>query len=207
MSPETVAHIFEPFFTTKEVGKGTGLGLSMVYGTVEQAGGCIVVDSERGRGTTFRLYFPPARAAAAADPASAPPPPARPQLATVMVVDDQPQVRDIAAAALRRDGYRVLTASSGREALALAGAKGARLDLLLTDASMPEMGGRELASLMIETHPGLRVLVMSGYSAEALGMTGLERGIGVLPKPFTQAALRSRVRDLLATRNEVRSET
>ncbi len=197
MSGETLTHIFEPFFTTKDVGKGTGLGLSMVYGTVQQVGGFIDVESEPQKGTTFRLYFPPARERAEAPPPP-PPVPVVPHLATILVVDDQAAIRDLAIATLRRAGYRVLSAASGKEALALAGARGARLDVLLTDATMPGMNGRELAELLVKIHPGLRVIIMSGYSAATLGLSGLPDTHVILPKPFTQATLKEKIRELLS---------
>ena len=139
MSPETQAHIFEPFFTTKEVGKGTGLGLSMVYGTVKQTGGYIFVDSESGRGATFRMYFPPSTRTAAGAPVE------RPKRIssgpeTLLVVEDEPAVRGLVTASLAADGFRILQAGSADEALRVA-AEHAAIDLLLTDANMPGGAG------------------------------------------------------------------
>jgi PAS domain S-box-containing protein len=195
MTPETLAHIFEPFFTTKDVGKGTGLGLSMVYGTVQQVGGFIDVESEPRNGTTFRLYFPPAPART--ETPVAPPPLVSPHLATVLVVEEQAAIRDLAAASLRRAGYRVLAAESGKEALALASAKGARVDLLLTDVHLQGITGRELAGMVRERHPALRVLFTSMYPPQTLELPGLLPAFAVLPKPFTQVTLRDKVQEML----------
>jgi PAS domain S-box-containing protein len=203
MSRDTQARIFEPFFTTKDVGKGTGLGLSMVYGTVKQIGGFIFVDSEIGRGTTFRLYFPPAAtlpaASMRADTAASR---ARRdgQLRsdeTLLIVEDEPAVRNLVASALRHDGYRLLLAGSAEEALAIAEAHGGPIDLLLTDAIMPGKSGLELANMMAVQRPGLPIIVMSGYTEENLSVSGLTHPIALLQKPFTPRDLRRRIRELL----------
>ena len=141
MTPETQARIFEPFFTTKDVGKGTGLGLSMVYGTLKQIGGFIFVDSEVDRGTTFRLYFPPAAAPGGRPRRRRAPPSGTARHETLLIVEDEPAVRNLVASALRHDGYRLLLAASAEEALALADAHDGRIDLLLTDAIMPGKSG------------------------------------------------------------------
>jgi len=167
MSPETQARIFEPFFTTKEAGKGTGLGLSMVYGTMKQIGGFIFADSALGRGTTFRLYFPPVASRAAA--AAAPPRDERPHgHETLLIVEDEAAVRNLVASALRTDGYTMLLASSAEDALAIADSTRDPIDLLLTDAIMPGKSGMELAAIMAERYAGLRVIIMSGYTEETL---------------------------------------
>ncbi|OFW14170.1 MAG: hypothetical protein A3F69_05685 [Acidobacteria bacterium RIFCSPLOWO2_12_FULL_66_10] len=198
MSRETSARIFEPFFTTKDVGKGTGLGLSMVYGTLKQIGGLIFVDSEIDRGTTFSLYFSQANARTAT---AAPPAPSAEQAArrgheTLLVVEDEPAVRKLVAMALRQDGYTLLVASSAEEALVTADACTGPIDLLLTDASMPGKSGIELAVLLGARRPGLPVLVMSGYTEEAL-TGGRGEPIALLQKPFTPHELRRRVREML----------
>jgi PAS domain S-box-containing protein len=195
MSPQVQAHIFEPFFTTKELGKGTGLGLSMVYGTVKQSGGFIFVDSEVGRGTTFRLYFPPG---SQLDPAIAGPGAARVGAPTILVVEDERQVRNLVVLSLERDGYRVLQAESAREALELARAETSPIDLLLTDGKMPEMGGVELASILVREHRARRVVVMSGYTADEVNVPGVTQPVQLLRKPFTPGELRQRIRDVLA---------
>jgi two-component system cell cycle sensor histidine kinase/response regulator CckA len=197
MPRETQARVFEPFFTTKDVGKGTGLGLSMVYGTLKQIGGFIFVDSEIGRGTTFRLYFPPA-----AKPAAPPPPPAARDdhptgTETLLIVEDETAVRNLVASALRNDGYQLLLASSAEEALRIVDAHSGPIHLLLTDAIMPGKSGLELANLMVARQPGLPVIVMSGYTEENLAISGLTEPPALLQKPFTPRDLRRRIREVL----------
>jgi signal transduction histidine kinase len=197
MSPETQARIFEPFFTTKEAGKGTGLGLSMVYGTLKQIGGFIFVDSEPKRGTTFRLYFRPAGPSLAGRTAL------RPQAGddviearqTVLVAEDDPAVRNLVSSALRTEGYRLLVTGSAEEALDVAAANPDGIDLLLTDATMPGKSGIELAGALKGTRPGLRVIVMSGYTEETLH--GFNDRMTLLQKPFAPKELRRRVREAL----------
>ena len=197
MSRDIQARIFEPFFTTKDVGKGTGLGLSMVYGTLKQIGGFIFVDSEIGRGTTFRLYFPPASSKPAAA-ASLSGRDERPRgNETLLIAEDETSVRNLVASTLRRDGYRLLIASSAEEALGLADGHDGRIDLLLTDAIMPGRSGFELANLMVARRPGLPVIVMSGYTEENLAISGLSEPVSMLQKPFTPSDLRRRIRAVL----------
>jgi len=201
MSAETQARIFEPFFTTKETGKGTGLGLSMVYSTLKQIGGFIFVTSEKGRGTTFRLYF---------KPSSVPAPPPAPAATidsptsrgaeTVLVVEDESAVRNLVASSLRTEGYRLLLAASAEEALELSNSFAEPIHLLLTDAIMPGKSGIELANLMVKKRERLRVIIMSGYTEETL--TGLESNAELLQKPFAPKELRLRVRAALDQRTE-----
>ena len=198
MPRETQAHIFEPFFTTKGVGKGTGLGLSMVYGTLKQIGGFIFVDSEVDRGTTFRLYFPPAVIAPPAPGGvSTPRDRERQGHETLMIVEDEPSVRNMVASALRHDGYRLLIAGSAEEALTIADAHDGPIDLLLTDAMMPGKSGVELANLMAVRRPATPVIVMSGYTDETLDVPGMKEPIALLQKPFTPRELRRRIREVL----------
>jgi signal transduction histidine kinase/CheY-like chemotaxis protein len=197
MSRETQARIFEPFFTTKDVGKGTGLGLSMVYGTLKQIGGFIFVDSAIEHGTTFRLYFPPAV------PKTVPATPLRGREEhprgneTLLIVEDEPAVRNLVASALRHDGYRLLLASSAEEALGIASGHDGQIDLLLTDAIMPGKSGLELANQMVAQRPGIPVIVMSGYTEESLAISGLTEPVSLLQKPFSPRDLRRRIREVL----------
>jgi PAS domain S-box-containing protein len=196
MSQDTQAHIFEPFFTTKDVGKGTGLGLSMVYSTLKQMGGFIFVDSAPGRGTTFRLYFPAAKAPATrAAPTAAVP--GRRGHETLMIVEDEASVRNLVATALRHDGYHLLVATSAEEALRMADAHDGPLDLLLTDAVMPGRSGIDLANTMVAQRPGLPVIVMSGYTEETLTVGAPDDPIALLQKPFSPRELRQRIRERL----------
>jgi PAS domain S-box-containing protein len=196
MDSETKAHLFEPFFTTKEVGKGTGLGLATVYGIVKQSNGFIWVDSEPGSGTSVRIYLP--RVEKEAEPASEQPTvvyTAQGGSETVLVVEDEHVVRSLLSEDLARRGYTVLTADNGVEALALACAPESRIDVVVTDVIMPEMGGIELARELTAAHPGLRVIYMSGYSERTVA-----EGVGpwpLLQKPFNASALAATIREVL----------
>ncbi|HTP52370.1 MAG TPA: bacteriohemerythrin [Anaeromyxobacteraceae bacterium] len=195
MKPEVKARLFEPFFTTKPQGKGTGLGLATVYGIVQQSEGYVVVETEEGRGTTFDLYFPRSRETAGEAPEVQVP--ASGGTETILVVEDDPSVREVTVRSLRSSGYHVLVASDGREAIEMALRKGP-LDLLLTDVIMPGLNGRELADEVRRTRPDLRVLYMSGYTQDVISQAGvLDSGIEFLPKPFTPALLQERVRKVL----------
>jgi len=199
MGPETQRRVFEPFFTTKPVGQGTGLGLSTVHGIVTQLGGAVQVESALGRGTTFTILLPvhagPA-AAAGAGAASAPPPLREAVGKTVLLVEDQPEVRRIARRGLEQAGYRVLAASNGEEALSVAAGE-ADIDLLLTDVVMPGMGGPALAARLRAERPGLRVLLMTGY-ADGAGPDGGAWGEPILAKPFAPRALLDKVGEVLS---------
>ena len=197
MSPHVKAHLFEPFFTTKELGKGTGLGLATVYGIVKQLGGFIWASSDAGQGATFRIFFP-----VTALPAGQPPCPIENRPAssdagdeTILLVEDDPGVRALAGSVLRRHGYHVLEATSGDEALRLAGALTEPFDLLLTDVVMPGLTGVQLASKIAAICPDLRVIYMSGYSENAAVHGGvLSGGVDLLEKPFSPGSLLARVR-------------
>jgi PAS domain S-box-containing protein len=197
MAPEVRERIFEPFFTTKEKGKGTGLGLSTVYGIVTQSDGFVQVDSEPGRGTTFEIFLP---AAATEAPAAAPPSAhaSRRGTETVLVVEDDAQVRAITVRALRSAGYRVLVAADGREALALSSLEPHPVHLLVTDMVMPGLGGKAVAEQLTAARPGLRVLYVSGYTQDVIDQHGvIEAGVELLSKPFTPGVLLARVRAVL----------
>jgi CheY-like chemotaxis protein len=194
---EVRERIFEPFFSTKGIGKGTGLGLSTVYGIVKQSNGYISVYSEVGKGTTFKIYLP--RVGGEVQVLSSTSPAASLQGdETVLVVEDESSVRGIIERVLSGNGYRVLLAVSGSEALRISGEHEGPIDLLITDVVMPGMGGREVASRLEAARPGLRVVVMSGYTENAIGHHGiLERGMEYLRKPFTADALQRKVREVL----------
>ena len=197
MSRETQARIFEPFFTTKEKGKGTGLGLSTVYGIVKQSGGYIWVYSEPGRGTTFKIYLPRIQAAADEAPANIADVPSV-GTETILLVEDEEAVRAVAGRILRRNGYNVIEASNGTEALRECNRSGSRVDLIVTDLVMPEMGGFELAKRVRESRPDARILFTSGYTEDAvLRHSFLEPGAAFLEKPFTPARLVQRAREVL----------
>jgi signal transduction histidine kinase len=189
---------FDPFFTTKQPGQGTGLGLSQVYGFVKQSGGEIKISSEVGQGTTISIYLP--RAAAAAESAGQGETPlvGSSGCETVLVVEDESDVRSYLVETLEDLNYRVFEAANGEAALALFDADPFRIDLLLTDIVMPGLNGRELAEQLHHRQPGLRVLFMTGYSRDAIVHQGrLDPGVSLLQKPFSQALLASKIREVL----------
>jgi CheY-like chemotaxis protein len=198
MAPEVREHVFEPFFTTKEVGAGSGLGLSMVYGFVKQSGGHVTVYSEPGEGTTIKLYLPRSTETEATEKKTATDqvPVARGE--TVLVVEDDPEVRTLAVALLSGLGYRIMEAATGPAALEQLGST-ARVNLLLTDVMLPGgMNGRELAVEAEQCAPGVPVLYMSGYTEDAILHHGrLDAGAELLQKPFRRADLAGAVRRAL----------
>ncbi|MBV9773771.1 MAG: PAS domain S-box protein, partial [Gemmatimonadetes bacterium] len=196
MSRDVQAQVFEPFFTTKE--NGTGLGLATVYGIVAQSGGHVWVESEPGRGSTFRILLP--RVNGGAEPGAREPAAAGSAdgAETVLLVEDEPTVRLLARKVLQRSGYRVLEAENGAEAIRLFGEHGARVDLVLTDVVMPRMGGVELVGRLTAQVPSLRVVYMSGYTDEAILRNGVrEQGRAFLQKPFSPETLIRKVREVL----------
>lgn len=197
MSAEVQSRIFEPFYTTKGPGKGTGLGLAMVYGIVHQAGGTIVVDSELGRGTTFRILLR-AECEAFSSSGTAALTMAPRGTETVLIAEDEAAVRNVARAILEAQGYTVLTAETGNEASRIVAEHPGSIDLLLTDVVMPELGGRPLVEAARHTRPGLHVLYMSGYTDDAILRSDVESSKDAfIQKPFTPLTLARRVREVL----------
>ena len=198
MSPDVLSHLFEPFFTTKEPGQGTGLGLSTVYGIVKQHRGYIDVQSEPGQGSTFAVYLPRVDAKPAAQR-----PAARDRLMpggreTVLFVEDEVALRDLMHRVLAKGGYTVLAAGDGLEALALVEGHSGRIDLVVTDVVMPRMSGPELATRLRKRDPGIRLLYVSGYTADQLrSQTDLGEDATLLAKPFTSDGLLLKVREVL----------
>jgi two-component system, cell cycle sensor histidine kinase and response regulator CckA len=204
MTPEVQARVFEPFFTTKEVGKGTGLGLSMVYGIVKQSGGYIWVYSEPDRGTTFKIYFPRVDQPAQTANAEARLGSVLRGTETILLVEDDSQLRQLSSSVLAHCGYKVLVASGPEEGLDICPANHHDIRLLITDVVMPRMNGRQLAERILQISPNVRVLYISGYTNNAIVHYGvLDPGLWFLPKPFTLSALVSKVREVLDAKPDV----
>jgi two-component system, cell cycle sensor histidine kinase and response regulator CckA len=200
MDAPTQARIFEPFFTTKDPGKGTGLGLATVYGVVQQTGGWILVSSELGRGTTFEIYFPRVEEKLEPLPVNIPAtvPSTTRGSETILLVEDQEGIRDMTAEFLGRNGYQVLNAEDGSKALEIVAGHSGTIHLVITDMSMPNMGGRELASRLTHLRPQTQILFMSGHPDHTSpGNDTVPFGAPVLQKPFALDDLAQRVRDLL----------
>jgi signal transduction histidine kinase/CheY-like chemotaxis protein len=197
MDHETQQHIFEPFYTTKPQGSGTGLGLATVFGVVNQSGGHIQFTSELNCGTTFWIDFPRVEGSS-----SVPAPRERAEMLTgtetILVVEDDELVRELVLVLLQRQGYTVLDVGQADEALAMCESYPSRIDLILTDLLMPgEIDGRDLAAQVLQIRPGIRVLLMSGYTTDAMAVSGVQEGVPFLQKPFTQQELAGKVREVL----------
>jgi CheY-like chemotaxis protein len=198
MPPEVQTQIFEPFFTTKPVGQGTGLGLSTVYGIVKQSEGFVWVESEQRTGTTFRIYLPRVSARRSETPGVEVLTTPVGGSETILVVEDEDIVRSLACRGLREQGYHVLEARHGGEALRHVGEQPRRIDLVISDVVMPEVGGRELGQRLASMRPELPVLYMSGYTGDDVIQRGLlDPGAPFQQKPFTPEGLARKVREML----------
>jgi CheY-like chemotaxis protein len=198
MDAAVLERAFEPFFTTKAVGEGTGLGLSTVYGIVKQSEGEVFVTSAPGEGATFTLYFPSAPEPASDEPGANTVPTLTPGHETVLLVEDEPMVRDLFRDVLEASGYRVLEAGNGIEALEVASRFEGGIDLLVTDVIMPGMAGGELVRRMAEVRPATKVLYVSGYTDDALVRRGvIDAGVSFLQKPCMPDELSRVVRQIL----------
>jgi two-component system cell cycle sensor histidine kinase/response regulator CckA len=199
MSADVKAHIFEPFFSTKGTGQGTGLGLSTCYGIVKQSGGHISVYSEIARGSTFKIYLPQVEQEANTPIRSVPSLDLPRGTETILLVEDDPDLREMASTLLRRLGYTVLPAANGVEALSLKQQHGiGHIDLLFTDVVMPHMSGKELSERVRASYPHTRVLFTSAYTENAIIHQGLlNKGLALLQKPFTPSALARKLREVL----------
>jgi CheY-like chemotaxis protein len=202
MNEETLAHVFEPFYTTKPVGQGTGLGLAMCYGIIRQHHGVIWIESAPGRGTTLFILLPRYEGAlpdaALGRPLSPTPAAISSGTETVLLVEDEPQVRAVAARALRSAGYRVLEATNGRDGVQVARRERDTIDLIVSDVVMPEMGGKEMVELARQFLPSVAVLFVSGYTAGNFPMPSDDPSANMfLQKPFTPQELLAMVRQVL----------
>jgi two-component system cell cycle sensor histidine kinase/response regulator CckA len=201
MDAKTLSHVFEPFFTTKEAGKGTGLGLSTVYGVVKQSGGHVTAYSEPGVGTTFKIYLPRVEDAPETDRTSSAPAALAGGTQTILVVEDEEAIRRLTCRVLEAQGYTVLSAASGGEALLLLEKHAREIHLLITDVVMPAVSGRELARSAAALRPLMKVLFMSGYTDNVIVHHGvLDAGTAFLQKPFTPRSLAQKVREVLDAR-------
>jgi len=198
MDKETQEHIFEPFFTTKGIGKGTGLGLSTVYGIVKQNNGFIWTYSESGQGSTFKIYLPKAKGGVASEKKEQHPETELGGSETVLIVEDDDNLRKLAQKALKQYGYRVLKAENGEDALRVSDEHDGSIQILITDVVMPKMGGKEIAERLQPLYPQMKVIYMSGYMDNAIVRHGvLAPGLNFLEKPFTLENLVRKVREVL----------
>jgi CheY-like chemotaxis protein len=198
MNESVLSHIFEPFFTTKDRTKGTGLGLSTVYGTLRQSGGCIAVSSKVGEGTAFEVYLPRVEEPLDEYEVPVPKPEAVAGVETILVVEDDDAVRRITREFLKINGYHVIEADSGDNAIQLMKLHKDSIDLVLTDVLMPEMNGHTLMERLAEVRPGIKVLYMSAYTEDAaINIGALQPGTEFLEKPVSPDELANKVRKVL----------
>src|SRR5213594_80860 len=204
---EAMAHIFEPFFTTKAPGKGTGLGLSTVYGIVKQSGGNVWAYSEPGRGTTFKIYLPQVEGVVDRPPRDGPRTVIPRGSETILLAEDQKELRELIRQMLEMNGYTVIAASDGLEAIEICKRHEAPIHLMLSDVVMPQMGGRELAQRLATVRPDMKVLYMSGYTSNAIVHHGiLDPGTLFIQKPFTPDSLARKVREVLDAHGQAQVE-
>jgi two-component system, cell cycle sensor histidine kinase and response regulator CckA len=196
MDAQTQTHIFEPFFTTKELGRGTGLGLSTVYGFVKQIGGYVWVESAPGAGSTFEIYLPVTHDDVSSSGPSAVPADSRRGAGTILLVEDEESLRTLTRSTLEQSGYAVLEACNGMEAVEIAKAASAPIDLLLTDMVMPGMNGRAVAERISQLFPEIHVAYMSGYTGFSNRETATLNGV-IIAKPFTRHVLLQKLREAL----------
>jgi len=198
MAPDVLQHLFEPFFTTKSTGKGTGLGLATVYGIVKQNNGGIAVESEAGRGTRLRIYLPRVEEQPTAVFIEKPVTSGSHAKATILIVEDDPGIRELASKVLSRSGYQVLTACGGDEARVICERHGGAIDVLLSDVVMPGMSGPMVAAMVTKIRPSMKVVFMSGYTDDAVVRHGvMERDVPFLLKPFTPERLANKILEVL----------
>ena len=199
MAPDVIQHIFEPFFTTKGSGKGTGLGLATVYGIVQQSGGILQVDSHPGKGSTFRIFFPHQTGVTG----DAPSPDDNPSFAargteTILIVEDEETLLQTASRMLTSMGYTILATLSPEKALQIVDERNGAIDLVLSDVIMPGLSGPAMVQTMLERHPGIKCLFMSGYTANLIAQEGIRTdSVNYLPKPFSRNTLAQKVREVL----------
>ncbi len=198
MDKDTLDNLFEPFFTTKEIGKGTGLGLATIYGIVKQNNGFINVDSEPGQGSTFKIYLPRSITEEDIDRAMLEKEATEGGTETILLVEDEPTILRMTRMMLERKGYTVLSAATPSEAIIIAKEHVGAIELLMTDVVMPEMNGRDLAAKLIELHPNIKLLFMSGYTADVISHQGvLDDMVEFIQKPFSMADMAEKVREVL----------
>jgi CheY-like chemotaxis protein len=198
MDDETLGHIFEPFFTTKEYGKGTGLGLSTVYGIVKQSEGFIWVDSELGKGSRFKIYFPRVWEQISQAPQAPKSSKSLTGQETILLVEDEEMVRELAARILKEKGYQVLEASRGETALEISKNYQHPIDLMITDIVMPGISGKKLAAVIKQDRPDMKILYISGYTDEIISRQGyIEQEVNFMQKPFPPEKFLLQVREIL----------